>query len=430
MAISLRCDCGRKLKLRDELAGKEIRCPDCAEVLSVPKAKAKAESYDYDDEEDDFEDEAPRRSSSGSRGSGRRGRAPVRKSGGNGLIIGLAVGGVVVLGLLVAGIFLFFRSKPNNVAPIPPIAAQPIQQPAPQPAPNVPANNQVAAQQHAVVPPVANGHAAAPAVTATVPNQVATTPQPMLTTTPVAAAAGPEVWVVLTNFRKQPAEPGKIAFGDSYAVDYRVASGAYDPSKKYVLHVRSPSGGGIIERYLEVNLPTQPSGTVNFSPGPGFSVGSSMFASAAYRVSPREHNKVSGEITVGGAETAATPPPSVQQIAGAAAQGKLLAIANAKFEKNGPFPTVTLDVVLQTPADGMFYFLIAKSPSGDGVEFDISHDLRLMKVGEKKTIGGRILGARTTGTNFTLHIEKRKTPGRLSFDKTPPEIVSNSVTTP
>lgn len=425
MAISLRCDCGRKLKLRDELAGKEIRCPDCAEVLTVPKAKAKAEPVvEYDDYEyEDEEDESPRRSSS-SRGSSRRGRAPARKSGGNGLVIGLAVGGVLVLGLLVAGAFLMFRGKPNNAVPVPPVVAQQQQQAV---APPGPINNQMA-QQDAAVPPGGTGHGATPAVTNTVPNQTTNTPQPMPPVTPVAAA-GSDVWVVLTNFRMAPAEPGKITFGNVYAVDFRVASGAYDPAKKYVLYVRSPSGG-ILERYLEVDLPTQNSGTVNFSPGPGFGVGSQLFASVAYRTTPREHTKVSGEITIGGAETAATPPPSVQQIAGAAAQGKLLAIANGKFEKNGPFPTVTLDVVLQSPPDGMFYFLVAKSASGDGVEFDISHDLRLMKVGEKKTIGGRILGARTNGTNFTLHIEKRKTPARLSFDKTPPEIVSNSVTTP
>ena len=35
MAI-LQCDCGRRLKTRDELAGKSVRCPACAAVLKVP----------------------------------------------------------------------------------------------------------------------------------------------------------------------------------------------------------------------------------------------------------------------------------------------------------------------------------------------------------------------------------------------------------
>jgi hypothetical protein len=36
MPIELSCNCGRELNLRDELAGKAIRCPDCGGTLSVP----------------------------------------------------------------------------------------------------------------------------------------------------------------------------------------------------------------------------------------------------------------------------------------------------------------------------------------------------------------------------------------------------------
>ena len=36
MPIEIACDCGRPLKLRDELAGKVIRCPACAGTLQVP----------------------------------------------------------------------------------------------------------------------------------------------------------------------------------------------------------------------------------------------------------------------------------------------------------------------------------------------------------------------------------------------------------
>lgn len=38
MAIQLQCTCGRSLTLRDELAGKIIRCPACAGALTVPSA--------------------------------------------------------------------------------------------------------------------------------------------------------------------------------------------------------------------------------------------------------------------------------------------------------------------------------------------------------------------------------------------------------
>lgn len=38
MPIELTCECGRDLYLRDELAGKQIRCPDCQRTLTVPYA--------------------------------------------------------------------------------------------------------------------------------------------------------------------------------------------------------------------------------------------------------------------------------------------------------------------------------------------------------------------------------------------------------
>ncbi|MCI0682601.1 MAG: hypothetical protein L0Y71_10895 [Gemmataceae bacterium] len=36
MPIAIRCTCGRDLTLRDEVAGKVIRCPACAGTLQVP----------------------------------------------------------------------------------------------------------------------------------------------------------------------------------------------------------------------------------------------------------------------------------------------------------------------------------------------------------------------------------------------------------
>ena len=40
MAITLPCSCGKKLKMKDELAGKRIKCPACAAVLTVPEPEA------------------------------------------------------------------------------------------------------------------------------------------------------------------------------------------------------------------------------------------------------------------------------------------------------------------------------------------------------------------------------------------------------
>jgi hypothetical protein len=38
MAINLNCECGKKLAVKDEMAGKKVKCPGCGSVLTVPAA--------------------------------------------------------------------------------------------------------------------------------------------------------------------------------------------------------------------------------------------------------------------------------------------------------------------------------------------------------------------------------------------------------
>lgn len=35
MPIELTCECGKQLRLRDDLAGKKVRCPACARLVTV-----------------------------------------------------------------------------------------------------------------------------------------------------------------------------------------------------------------------------------------------------------------------------------------------------------------------------------------------------------------------------------------------------------
>jgi len=42
MAIQVQCICGRELTLREEMAGKVIRCPQCAQALPVPEVVEEA----------------------------------------------------------------------------------------------------------------------------------------------------------------------------------------------------------------------------------------------------------------------------------------------------------------------------------------------------------------------------------------------------
>ncbi len=119
MAIKVACACGKKLAVKDELAGKKVKCPACQKLLSIPKPKVQAESLDDewdlgDSAEEDFEDEpsdAPVKSrggkSSASRGavsrkSSVKGKGKKSKSSNRGLLIGLSAGGSVVVVALLA----------------------------------------------------------------------------------------------------------------------------------------------------------------------------------------------------------------------------------------------------------------------------------------------------------------------------------------
>ena len=47
MPIVMTCECGKPLQVRDELAGKRVRCPVCQKVLTVPEQSPAAEEAGY-----------------------------------------------------------------------------------------------------------------------------------------------------------------------------------------------------------------------------------------------------------------------------------------------------------------------------------------------------------------------------------------------
>jgi hypothetical protein len=49
MPIAVDCTCGRPFRIKDELAGKKVRCPECKSILAVPEQSLGAE-FDYEAE--------------------------------------------------------------------------------------------------------------------------------------------------------------------------------------------------------------------------------------------------------------------------------------------------------------------------------------------------------------------------------------------
>ncbi len=75
MPISLRCSCGKLLTLKDDLAGRRIKCPACGGVLAVPvsepeEVEPSSPEESEADESDDVEDR-PKKKSQKSQKKGR-----------------------------------------------------------------------------------------------------------------------------------------------------------------------------------------------------------------------------------------------------------------------------------------------------------------------------------------------------------------------
>jgi hypothetical protein len=126
--ITLRCPCGKQLRVKEELAGRKVRCPGCAEVVPVPASqgvRAKPETAPSaaqktrerrvrDEEETEQEEPRSRRERDSDDGQKRKKRK--RKKGGSstGLIVGLIAAAVLALGGGGVGLFFLLRSKSSE----------------------------------------------------------------------------------------------------------------------------------------------------------------------------------------------------------------------------------------------------------------------------------------------------------------------------
>ena len=101
MSIAVVCEsCDRSVKVKDDLAGRKIKCPGCGKVLAVPDEEADKEPRRKRNRDRDEDEERPRR---------KGGEQKSKK----GLIIGLSVGGGVLAVGLVILLFVLLGSRDN-----------------------------------------------------------------------------------------------------------------------------------------------------------------------------------------------------------------------------------------------------------------------------------------------------------------------------
>ena len=115
MPIQVRCNCGKMLSVKDDFAGRKVKCPACQKLLRVPAAEEFAE-----DEIADEPTELPQKSRGGEKSTSRgKGSKKGKKSSGSGggLLIGLGTGGGLLVVALLA--WMLWPSKPDGVADAP-----------------------------------------------------------------------------------------------------------------------------------------------------------------------------------------------------------------------------------------------------------------------------------------------------------------------
>lgn len=98
MSIAVECEiCGKQYKLNDSLAGKKVNCKACGTAIMVPGGD--------DDDLAELDDRPARRK--GASSGGKRGKK--KKASNAGLFIGLGIGGLLVVGALIAVVVVLMR---------------------------------------------------------------------------------------------------------------------------------------------------------------------------------------------------------------------------------------------------------------------------------------------------------------------------------
>lgn len=373
MSISVRCPCGKKYTVSQDKAGKRIRCKDCGEILGVPDDD-NLEVLEEDEEDDDAFEASPRRRTGAARS--RQPRHPKKSNH----ALPLIIAGVVVVGLLVVGVaVLAFRAGGANPNPAPgqaPVAMNP-------------SNTVPGSAPPGMAPPNAQNN-----------------PVPASAPTPAAGTA----WVVISNLKV--GNPQGLT--TPISIDYKFVRGAPDPGAKYVLRLTAPLGGSL-EKYWEIPVILSPSGgSVSGAVGIDFNNRERFTAVIGQQkgltgFGGNALEPISGELAPGTASSAAQPPLTASQAAGAAAAGKLFALANGRTERGiGPSPNFSVDWELQGETEPTArYQWIIKTANGS-VEVDISNDFRPgLNMTKRGTFRARAVGVGINGP-YQMWIEKRQ----------------------
>ena len=166
MAIQVKCPCGKKLSVKDDFAGRKVKCPACQKPLLVPASEEFVED-DFADESAEMLQKTRGGEKSTARGKGSK-KGKMSSGSNRGLLIGLGAGGGLLVVALLA--WLLWPVNPDVVAEAP--AANAVETPATSGASGTASNATPAASMPEAPTGGMASHSGTPSV------EVATTPAP------------------------------------------------------------------------------------------------------------------------------------------------------------------------------------------------------------------------------------------------------------
>lgn len=201
-------------------------------------------------------------------------------------------------------------------------------------------------------------------------------------------------WVELSNLSVRSSPP----FNKDVSVSYRVVSGRPKAGVRYKIFFEADGIGMTVSRAeLEVGNFASPNGTASITLN-SVGMAGSRFKAYAVELGGRDGTKVSGEITPGGGPSSSSPPATAGQLAGGAAAGKSIALANARRESSQfgqRAYVVDYEVIGQLDPGKRYHLIVRQSGGGNAIKVDFSSEFRRNKTG---TLRATALGVAPSGS--------------------------------
>ncbi|MCA9064567.1 MAG: hypothetical protein KDA96_15960 [Planctomycetaceae bacterium] len=386
MAISFFCGCGRELSVSEALAGRGVRCPSCGGILKVPTATATSPG------------QVSSRQRSSKPRSIRRGAAqaatewhnpsydmpeplvtPARPdSSGSGSGAGVAIPATLLAFIIVVAVVAMVAGTGYGVVRFSNTMAEARRQNEIRERVDREIDrrssgldeNEMAAHEAHLLGAGGMDHGLSNAEAMAIAG---------------VDSAADDAWIVLSQLQVQRSYETGTNGQFNITVDYSVSAGSPHPGRNYYLYLTYEDDSGRTQS-VQTPIPVarQRKGVLSLATRLDDRARNTLRANAGYPGTQGDHVYVSGQLRVGETHSSTSPVVSASAIAGRAAMGKTVAIANLKVS-DGVGGTIRLDFQRQMNLkQGAEYYLVLEKKSltmSNKTECEITDELLENAVG-------------------------------------------------